>query len=163
MQLTQIAKIVQCVAPIDGNGAARDGARVNMAKYDHVAFIVGLGNVAADIIITMFSAATSAAAGTVMGFSYRRGTNLAALETVVDTSPLVTVGVGGLTIANATEDNDCIVIEVNAADLPAPTTRQYVGITFSNPGAACLISCHAVCCWPRYMADADVMPDPTVA
>lgn len=161
MRLAQIAKIVQCVAPIDTNGTATQAARVNMAKYDHVAFIVGLGNVAADVVITVFSAATSLAAGTVMGFSYYVSTTHAALVSVVD-SVFTTVGVGGVTIANATEDNICLVIEVDASELPA-RARQYVGVTFTDPGAACLISVHAICHWARYEANPAVMPNPIAA
>ncbi len=160
MQLAQIAKIVQCIAPVDGNGGIVQAARVNMAKYEHVAFIVGIGNLAADIILTMYSAATSLAAGTVMNFNYRRSTTPGALVSVVDTTPMVNTA--ALTIANATEDNDCIVIEVNAADLPA-VARQYVGIDFSNAAAASLISCIAVCMWPRYAAEPNLMPDPIAA
>ena len=163
MQLTQIAKVVQCVAPIDTGGVARLGAHINMAKYDHVAFVCGIGNLTADVTITVLTGTNSLGAGGVaMGFSYRRGTTLGALQTVVDTSPMVTVGAGGLTIANATEDNDCIVIEIDASELPAPTTRQYVGVNFSASALA-LVSCTAICCQPRYMADTDVMPNPCVA
>jgi len=161
MQLTQIAKVVQCIAPIDGNGGIVQAARVNMAKYEHVTFICGIGNLAADIILTMYSAATSLAAGTVMNFNYRRSTTPGALVSVVDTTPMVNTA--ALTISNATEDNDCIVIEVDAADLPAPLTRQYVGVDFSNAGAASLISVVAICMWPRYAAEPNLMPDPTAA
>ena len=110
----------------------------------------------------MFSAANSLAAGTVMGFSYYASTTHGALVSVVDSAALTTVGVGGATILNATEDNICIVIEVDAVELPA-RARQYVGVDFSNAGAASLISCVAICRVARYQADPNFMPNPIAA
>lgn len=162
MQLTQIAKIVQCVAPIDTGGVARLGAHVNMSKYDHVAFIVGIGNLTADCVITVLAGTNSLGAGGVaMAFNYRISTTGGALISVLE-GALTASGAGGLTIANATDDNKVVVIEVNASELVAPTTNYYVGVNLSN-SALCLASVTAVCMWPRYMANAPVMPDPTVA
>ena len=164
LRLCQIAKIVQCVAPVDINGGAVQAANVNMAKYDHVSFIIGIGNLAADTIITMNSGNTSLAAGTVMGFSYYESTTHAALVSVVDSAALTTVGVGGYTPANAADDNICIVVEVDASEVLAMSAaRQYVGMRFSNPGAACLISCVAVCQVNRYQSDPNFMPNPIAA
>ena len=163
LRLCQIAKVVQCLAPIDTTGAAQQCANINMAKYDHVSFVIGFGNLAGDCIVTMYSAATSLAAGTVMGFSYYASTTHAALVSVVDSAALTTVGVGGFTVLNASMDNICIVIEVDASELPAPTTRQYVGVDFSNAAAACLISCVAICRVARYQADPNFMPNPIAA
>ncbi len=163
LRLCQIAKVVQCVAPIDINGGAVQAANVNMAKYDHVSFVIGIGNLAGDTIITMNWAATSLAAGTVMGFSYYESTTHAALVSVVDTV-LTTVGVGGYTPANATEDNICIVVEVDASEILAlSATSTYVGMRFSNPAAACLVSCVAICRVARYEANPALMPNPIAA
>ncbi len=164
LRLCQIAKVVQCVAPVDGNGGIVQAARVNMAKYDHVSFVIGFGNLAADCVVTMYSAATSLGAGTVMGFSYYTSTTHGALVSVVDTAALTTVGVGGLTVLNATQDNICIVIEVDATEVLAMSAaRQYVGVDFSNAAAACLISCVAICRVARYEADPNFMPNPIAA
>ena len=164
LRLCQIAKVVQCVAPFDINGGAIQAANVNMAKYDHVSFIIGIGNLAADTTITMNYATGTLVAGTVMGFSYYESTTHGALVSVVDTATLTTVGAGGYAPANATEDNICIVVEVDASEILAlTTTNTYVGMRFSNPGAACLISCVAVCRVARYEADPNFMPNPIVA
>lgn len=162
MQLTQIAKVVQCIAPIDVGGVARLGAHINMAKYNHVAFIVGIGNITNDVTVTVLAGTNSLGAGGVaMGFLYRLSTVGAVLKSVED-GVLTAVGVGGLLLGNATEDNKVLVIEIDADELVAPTTNNYVGVNISN-GAACLISCVAICCEPRYEANAPIMPDPTVA
>ena len=116
-RLCQIAKIVQCVAPIDINGGAVQAANVNMAKYDHVSFIIGVGNLAANCAITMNYATGTLVAGVAMGFSYYESTTHAALVSEVDTAALTTVGVGGYTILAASDDNSCIVVEVAAQEL----------------------------------------------
>lgn len=163
MQLSQVTKIVSCVAPIDTAGVARRGAHINMAKYNHVAFVITIGVAnAAVCTLTVLSATTSLAAGVAMAFNYRIATAGAPLVSVLD-GALTAAGAGGLALTNAVDDNKVLVVEVDASELPAPTTRQYVGCNFSNAATVFLISCVALCCEPRYMADTDVMPDPTVA
>ena len=169
LRLCQIAKVVQCVAPIDATAGAQQAANVNMAKYDHVSFIIGMGNFTNDTIITMNYATGTLVAGTVMGFSYYESTTHAALVSVVDTA-LTTVGVGGYTPGNAADDNICIVVEVDAQEVRtvvdaagAALTNTYVGMRFSAPGGTCLINCIAVCRVARYQADPNVMPNPVAA
>jgi len=89
---------------------------------------------------------------------------------VVDTAALTTVGAGGYTPANATDDNICIVVEVDAQDVrtvvdaaAAAATNTYVGMRFGAPGAAALISCVAICRVARYQADPNFMPNPVAA
>ena len=169
-RLCQIAKVVQCVAPIDATAGAQQAANINMAKYDHVSFIIGMGNFTNDTIITMNYATGTLIAGVAMGFSYYVSSAHAALVTVVDSAALTTVGVGGYTPANATDDNMCIVVEVSAQELrtvvdaaAAAATNTYVGMRFSAPGGTCLIYCVAVCQWNRYEADPNLMPNPIAA
>lgn len=170
-RLCQIAKVVSCLAPIDINNVAQQCANVNMAKYDHVSFIVSLGAIAADSIITMNYATGTLVAGTAMGFSYYDATAGAPLVSVVDTAALTTVGAGGYTPANATEDDVCIVIEVSAQELRtvvdaagAALNNTYVGVRMGSPGAnAYLVSVVAICQWNRYEADPNFMPNPIAA
>jgi len=163
MQLSQIAKIVSCVAPIDTAGVARRGAHVNMSKYDHVAFLITVGVTnAAACTITVLAATTSLAAGVAMGFNYRVATTGAPLVSVLE-GVLTTVGAGGLAITQNVDDNKVYVIEVDASELVAPLTNYYVGVNFSNCATVCLVSCVALCMQPRYMANAPIMPDPIVA
>ena len=162
MQLSQIAKIVQCVAPIDSAAGARLGAHINMSKYDHVAFVCGFGNVANNVVVTVLAAPISTGVGGVaMAFNYRISTTGAPLISVLE-GVLTNSLAGGLTVAAATDDDKVVVIEVDASELVAPLTNIYVGVNFAAAAVA-LVSCHAICMWPRYMANAPVMPDPTVA
>ena len=171
LRLCQIAKIVQCLAPIDTTGAAQQCANINMAKYDHVSFIVGLGNLAADAIITMNYATGTLVAGVAMGFSYYVSTTNAALVSVVDQATITTVGAGGYTPANATEDNAVFVVEVTAQELRtvvdaagAALTNTYVGMRIATPGAnAYLVCVTAICRVARYQADPNFMPNPIAA
>lgn len=161
MQLTQIAKIVTCVASIDTGGVARLGAHINMAKYNHVAFIISIGAIGNPCTVTVLSATNSLGAGGVaMGFNYRLSTGGAPLLGVL-AAATVAVGAGGYAFAAATDDNEVMVIEIDAVELPA-RGRQYVGVNLSN-AAACLASVIAVCCEPRWEGNPPVMPDPTVA
>ncbi len=162
MMLTQIAKIVSSIAAIDTGGVARLGAHVNMSKYDHVAFIISIGAIGNNAAITVLAATDSLGTGGVaMGYTYRLSTGGAPLLAELSTA-LVTVGVGGYTALAASDDDEIMVIEVNASELVAPTTNYYVGVNVAN-AALCLVSVVAVCMWPRYMADAQVMPSAVVA
>lgn len=163
MQLSQVAKIVSCVAPIDTAGTARRGARINMSKYNHVTFIctVGVTNAAVQTI-TVESAATSVAAGTAMDFNYREATTGGPLISVLEGVLESTTAAVGIIVTQNADDDKVYCIEVDAAELPV-RARQYVGITFSDTATVCMVSCVAVCCEPRYYAAPPLMPDPTVA
>ncbi len=162
MQLCQIAKIVTSVAAIDVGGVARLGCHVNMSKYHHVAFIISVGAIGNNCTVTILAGTNALGAGGVaMGFSYYLSTGGAPLVGEV-ASALVAVGAGGYAILAATDDNETMVIEVDHTALIAPSTNYYVGPNFTNAGAA-LISCIAVCMWPRYMAGPASMPSAIVA
>lgn len=160
--LTQTAKIVGCVAPIDTGGVARLGCHVNMSKYNRVAWIIYIGAIGNACTLTMLAGTNALGAGGVaMGFTYRLSTAGAPLIAELSTA-LVTVGAGGYAFAAATDDNEIMVVEMTASELVAPTTNYYVGPNLSN-AAACLVSAVAICMEPRYEADAQVMPSAVVA
>jgi len=162
MQLCQIAKIVTSVAAIDVGGVARLGCHVNMSKYDHVAFIISIGAIGNACTVTVLAGTDALGTGGVaMGYSYYLSTGGAPLVGEV-ASVLTTVGAGGYALAAATDDNETMVIEVNASEMVLPLTNYYVGVNLSN-AAACLASVIAVCMWPRYMASAALMPSAIVA
>jgi len=162
MRLCQTAKIVTCVAAIDTGGVARLGCHVNMSKYEHVAFVISVGAIGNACTVTVLAGTNALGAGGVaMGFSYYLSTGGAPLVGEI-ASALVTVGAGGYAIAAATDDNETMVIEVDAAELVAPATNYYVGCNFSNAAAA-LISCIGICMWTRYAADPVLMPSAIVA
>ena len=162
MQLAQIAKIVGSVQPIDTGGVARLGAHVNMSKYDHVTFIVSVGAIGNNATVTVLAGTDSVGtAGVAMGYAYYLSTGGAPLVTEVS-SNMTIVGAAGYTLSAATDDNELMVIEVNAADLVLPATKYYVGVNIAN-AAACLVSVVAICLWPRYAADPNLMPSAIVA
>ena len=162
MQLAQIAKIVTCCAAIDVGGTGPFVcAHINMAKYNHVTFLISVGAIGNNCAITITTATTSLGAGpTAIGYKYYLSTGGAALLGVV-ASALVTVGAGGYTLLAASDDNETMVIEIDAAELTVRAS-QYVGVNIAN-AAGCLISVLAVCLEPRWEADPNIMPDPTVA
>ena len=162
MQLCQIAKIVTSIAAIDTGGVARLGAHVNLSKYDHVAFIISVGAIGNNAVVTVLAGTNSLGAGGVaMGYSYYLSTGGAPLVGEV-ASALVAVGAGGYTLLAATDDNETMVIEVDASELVSPLTNIYVGVNVAN-AAACLVSVIAVCMWPRYAAAPALMPSAIVA
>lgn len=163
MQLAQIAHIVGSIAPIDTNGTARLGAHVNMSKYNHVAFIVYCGAMNAACTITVLAGTDSLGTGGVaMAFNYRLSTGGVPLLAPLNIGPLTNSLAGGLALAG-TEDNEIIVIEMDAAELVAPATNYYVGVNLSNAATATLMAVVSICLEPRWQADPDLMPDPTVA
>lgn len=163
MQLAQIAHIVGCVAPVDLAGAVRLGAHINMSKYNHVTFIIYYGAVAAVNTVTVLAGTNSLGAGGVaMGFYYRISTGGVPLLTPLNIADMTYAAAGG--IANAgTVDDEIMVIELDAAELVAPATNYYVGVNLSNSATVTIATVIAVCLEPRWAADPDLMPDPTVA
>ena len=161
--LTQEAKIVGCVAPIDTAGVARLGCHVNMSKYNRAVFLCYVGVIDNPCTVTVLAAPIATGVGGVaMGFTYRLSTGGTPLVVELSTA-FVTVGAGGLALAAATDDNEILVIEVHASELVAPTVNYYVGVNFSAAATVCLVTCIALCMEPRYQADAQIMPSAIVA
>ena len=163
MQLAQIVKIVGCIAPVDTGGAAKLGCHVNMSKYNHVAFLIYTGVIGNDCVVTVLAGTDALGTGGVaMGFNYRISTGGVPLIAELAIAALTTVAAGGYTIANATDDNEIMVIEMDASELVAPTTNYYVGVNLSAAAASleCVI---ALCMEPRYMAAPNLMPSAVVA
>ena len=163
MRLAQVAKIVGCIQPIDTAGAARLGCHVNFSKFEHVTWIISMGQVDNPPTLTMLAGTNALGAGGVaMGFSYYLSTGGAPLVTEV-ASALVTVGAGGYAFAAATDDNEVMVVEMDASELVAPNTNIYVGPNLSNAATVTIVSAVAICYWPRYAADPALMPSAIVA
>jgi len=151
MQLSQMAKIVGCGAPIDTNGAGLSGDIVGLKEYDHVTFLVYVGNVAGDITLTVEECDTIApGANTAIAFNYRKASAGAAGSSELD-GALTAAGTGGITIANATDDNKLIAIEIDAAELT--DGYPYVRVLCSDPSAAGLVAIIAILSQARYLKD----------
>ena len=161
MQLAQIAKIVSCVAAVDTGGVAKLGAHINMAKYNHVTFIISVGAIGNNATVTVLGASDSAGTGGVaMAYNYYLSTGGAAVKAVLE-SALVSVAATGYTLLAASDDNEIMVIEVDADEI-VTNSKPYIGVNVAN-AAACLVSVVAVCMQPRYAANPASMPDPTTA
>jgi hypothetical protein len=159
-QLSQLVKIVGCLAPVDSGGAAKAGAGVSMAKYNHVTFLVYIGNIANDQTLTVEecsdSAGTNNVAITIKG--YRKATTGAAAKSVLD-GALTAFTNAGITLANAADDNKIYALEVDASNLSTPATKTFVR-PYLTAGAVALDCVIAILSEPRYLKD--VPPDPTV-
>lgn len=162
MQLSQMGYIVGCVAPVDVGGAAKLGAHINMSKYNHVTFLIYFGAIGNPCTVTVLAGTNSLGAGGVaMAYNYSISTGGVPLLTPFSIAPLTNVNSGGVAHA-ATVDNEIVVIELDAVELIAPMTNYYVGVNLSNAAAA-LATVIAICSEPRWAADPDIAPDPTVA
>lgn len=121
-------------------------AGVNTGLFDHVEFIVALGDLAtADFTITVACSATTAmGTQTALAFNYRMS---AAAGT--DTMGVVTAATSaGLALANATYDNMVMVIDVDSAQLTAD--KPYLGVVMTRGGAATAYCSIVAICKPRY-------------
>jgi hypothetical protein len=159
-QLSQLVKIVGCLAPVDSGGAAKAGAGVSLQKYNHVTFLVYIGNIANNQTLTVEectdSAGTSNVAIAIKG--YRVATTGAAAKSVLD-GTLTAFTNAGITLANATDDNKLYALEVDASNLTTPATKYFVR-PYLTAGAVALDCVIAILSEARYLKD--VPPDPTV-
>lgn len=156
--LSEETKIVGCLAPVDSGGVAKTGQAVGLGKYDKCTLLVYVGNVANDQTLTVEECSTAAGADNVaIAFNYRKASAGAAAKSVLN-GALTAATAAGITIANATDDNKIIAVEIKASELSA--TKPYVRALLSA-GAVALDCIIAILSRPRYAADADTMPDPT--
>lgn len=158
MKLSQMVKVVSCLAPVDSNGAAKDHGYVSLKNYDKVMFIVQVGNLAGDVTLTVEEAEDNAGTNaTAIAFEYAKATTGAAALSVLD-GALTAATSAGITLANASDDNKVWVIEVKASDLT--NTRPYVHIATTDPSAAGLINSVALCYKAAYQGNPARMPNP---
>lgn len=157
MQLSQIAKIIGCVAPIDSGGVAQAGAGVSLKLYNHVTFLVYVGNVANAQTLTVEECSDSAGTGNVaIAFNYRKASTGAAAKSVLDAAISAATN-AGISIGTG-DDNKIIAIEMDASELPNPSTKPYVRC-YLTAGAVALDCVVAILLESRY--EKDIPPDPT--
>ena len=112
-------KFVPGLASAD-HGAGADSDSVNMGLLHRVIALVQLGNVSvADTVIKAFAGATAATKTTALAVKYRFS-NAAAKSADADnfTAPATAVAATGVPIANATDDNKLLLIEVESSLMP---------------------------------------------
>lgn len=157
--LLENVKVVGCLAPVDSNGAAKNGQAVGVGKYQRVTLLVYIGNLAGDITLTIEECATAAGGSNVArAFNYYKAATGAAAKSVLDGARTAATS-AGITIANATDDNKIIAIDVDGAELT--DGKPYVRVATSDPSAAGLLAFVALLSDARYKGTPANMPDPT--
>ena len=154
LQISKKFGFVNCIVPLDINGAATAGDEVNTKLYDHVTFVLSVGNIGANATLIVEECTSAAGAGnTARAFNYRKSG--ASGGATADTySALTAATAAGITLAAASDDNKVVIIEVDAAELTSgsPFVRVYL-----TPGAAAtLVSCIGICSGPRN--ETEIMP-----
>ena len=150
LQLSKYFQFVPCIAPQDINGAATAGNEVNTKLYDHITFVLSIGNLGGDATLIVEECTSAAGAGnTAKTFNYRKSG--ASNDTY---SALAAATAAGITLAGASDDNKVVIIEVDAAELTSgyPFVRVYL----TPAAAATLVSCIAVCGGGRNLTE--IMP-----
>ena len=154
-QLSQVTKIVGCYAPKDINGGAVNGDVVGLKEYNHVTFLVYVGNLAGNITLTVEKCDDIVpTTATAIAFNYRKASAGAVDSSELD-GALTAALAAGITLAAASDDNKIIAIELDAIDIAAPTT-PYVRVALSNPAAAGLVAVVAILSEGRYLKDVPV-------
>lgn len=135
--------LVQCVAPIDINGAGASGDVFSMKNYGHVDIICGLGVTGAASTITVKECDNfTPDNATAIAFAYYAEVT-AGGDTLGARAAATTSGITG-----STNDGVFYVISIDAAQL----TDGYpcLQVLFSDPSAATLVFAVAVLSGARY-------------
>jgi len=153
-QLSQVTKIVGCYAPKDINGGAINSDIVGLKEYNHVTFLVYLGNLAGNTTLTVEKCDTIVpGTATAITFNYRIASAGAVASSELDGAlTAVTVAATGIPLLAASDDNKILAIELDADEIAAPTT-PYVRVAMSDPAAAGLVSIVAILSEARYLKD----------
>ena len=137
--------VVPIFAPAQ-KSATVTGPGINSGLFDHIQFVLALGDLAAaDFTVTVeCSAVTALSTATAIAFKYRLS---AAAGT--DTMGAVTAATtAGLALANATYDNMVMLIDIDSAQCSA--AKPYVGLILTRAGAATAYASLVAICKPRY-------------
>lgn len=145
--MSQEFNIFPVLAPVDTNNTAVGTDVVDAGDNHWLTFCLQLGNLAGDATLTVEQCDnTTPSTAAAIAFSYRKsaavGTNtLGALTASAST---------GITLANATDDNKMVIVEIDPSQLDDgyPYVRLYV----TPAAAATLVSCICIA-KPRYVAN----------
>lgn len=120
---------------------------INMKLYDKVEFICNFSTLSGDsmtVTVTQ-SAATAGSSSTAIAARYRFAA-AAGTDTMGATTTLASTG---LAITYGTYTLTTLIIDVDSSDLTTES-KPYVGLTFTDPGSASMISTITALCWPKY-------------
>jgi hypothetical protein len=149
-QLSQVAKIVGCFPPTDQTGSTTAGKIVGLQEYNHVTFLVYIGNLAGNMTLTVKKCDNNVPdTAAAIAFNYRKASAGAATHSELD-GALTAASTSGITIAAASDDNKIFAIELDADEIGEP----YVQVALTSPGAAAaLVTIIAILTQPRYAKD----------
>jgi hypothetical protein len=144
--LAQLIHIVP-IRAITTDTATFIAPHINMKLYDKVEFICSFGTLSGDsmtVTVTQ-SAATAGSTSTAIAAHYRF---LAAsgTDTLGDVTALASTG---LAITYGTYTLTGLIVSVDSSDMTTES-KPYVGLTFTDPGSASMISSIVALCWPKY-------------
>ena len=146
-------KVLPVIAPVDTAAVAKSSESVYLREAQWVTFLVQFGNLTSDstdtITITVESSTGSATAATdeAIAFNYRVSSAVA-----TDSMGAITSATSDGFALTSTDDNKCVVIDVDPAYVASKDTdAQFIRVV-ATPSAAvaiCLLSAVAVI-EPRY-------------
>ena len=149
MRLAEQYKIVPILSDQDLNGAATmPGDSINMTKYHHATFIVGLQTLGgAAIYLKVYSGATDGATTTALTFNYAFGGAAAGSANCDVLAAWATSA--NLSIAHATYDNYLLVVELDARAMGSGHKWLTLQFEDTDTGATGNAQVHAILV-PRY-------------
>jgi hypothetical protein len=146
-------KVLPVLAPVDTAASAVSSESVNLREAQWVTFLVNFGNMTSDttdtVTLTVESSTGSATAATdeAIAFNYRVSSAVA-----TDSMGAITAATSDGFALTSTDDNKCVVIDVDPAYVAAKDTdAQFIRVV-ATPSAAvaiCLLGAIAVI-EPRY-------------
>lgn len=155
MHLAQNAQIIPITVPFDVGGGNMTGDWVSMEEFNHCTLIycADIGTATEDPILTILQATDNAAAGSKalnVTEVYRKegATAISAVAVFTkvtgQTDNTITSGTGG-------ENEELVVIEIDADDLDVAGGFDHVSMTIADPGTAGKLICVlAILTEPRY-------------
>lgn len=146
--LTKDINIAHLVAAVDANNTAKTTDELSFENYKHISFLISVGNIGADAVLTIEKCTSAAGAGnTAIAFNYRK-TGAAGGASEDTWGDLTAVASTGLTIANATEDNKAFIVEID--DNEVGETYKFVRAVITPGAAATLVAIFGIMSEPRY-------------
>jgi hypothetical protein len=163
-------KFAAAFQPVDWNTPGTPDY-VNLKNYGHVTIVLMVGNLAGDIDFTLLQATDVNATGEKeLVFSTAHTWQIAdttAAGSGADTVTSRTVTNSGatgakVTLANASDDNMILFIEIDEDDLDVNNGFTCLKVAATDPAAAGLLSCLYILSNGRYGGDGTVMPSAVV-
>lgn len=163
-------KFVAGFQPVDVNTLPTEEF-VSFKNYGHYTVVLMVGNLAGDIDVTLEQATAVAETGvkelifaTAQAFQVADTAGAGVLADKLESRTVTSSGATGckVTLANATDDNMILIIEVDEEDLDVDNDFDCFGIKITDPAAAAVLSCLYIGSKPKYSGDGTTMPSAVV-